>query len=538
MIRNFRAAVVALVASLVLVPPALAQWPTVCVELNDIVEGQLDFVWNVGVYQRVFGDEAESACRRGHRNDIRQTFAWALHDPMPPTDAESPASDSDGPSADGDQPRSDEELPSADVDPPATDEAPSVMDQNPPALAWPTTCLELNDLVERHLGKGHNVGIYQRVLGEDAEATCRDDHRNDVREVFAWAFDIQTLSVSGPPLPVDQLVQQTQAAVRYLRTPDGCGSGFVVTADGYLVTNSHVLNGERQVDVGTHEGAEERATVVADDFDLDIALLKLPTEGPHPFLAFGYSSDLVLGTDLVVLGYPLCLETLTVTRGIFSARHGDLLQTDATANPGNSGGPAMDSRGGVIGVAFAKLGGGAVRGVENANFLIDGDTVRRKVDDWITRHRAGTLPPPPVVEPIPLRPPPPPPALDPPPPPGTLIEGAGILRDSDCTSDSREAGMWLGSLPGDPLPELSCVVYIVRWWPAGWAVETQWNWPGGAVDRTEPKVRCRLGAGWCFGGFMKVRLNNPDGRSQSSGTLAVTLSVDGRYVRTDYFRVS
>ncbi len=537
MIRYLRAAVVALVATLLLVPPALAQWPTTCVELNDIVEGQLSRDWNAGVYQRVFGDEAEASCQRDHRNNIRETFAWALLDPMASLDAESAGTESDGPPADGDQPPSDEEEPSADEDQPATDEAPSVMDQTPLAMAWPTTCLELSDLVEGHVGNGHNVGIYQRVLGEDAEAICRDDHRNDVREVFAWAFDIQTVSVSGPPRPVDELVQQTQAAVRYIRTPDGCGSGFVVTADGYLVTNSHVLNGERQVDVGTHEGAEEQATVVADDPDLDIALLKLASDGPHPFLAFGNSWNLALGADLVILGYPLCLETLTVTRGIFSARHDDLLQTDATANPGNSGGPAMDSRGGVIGVAFAKLGGGSVRGVENANFLIDGDTVRRRVDDWVTRHRAGRLPPPPDVIPTPPRPPPPPRALDPPPPPGTLIEGVGISRDSDCASDSREAGMWLGSLPGDPLPELSCVVYIVRWWPAGWVVEATWRWPGTTVDRTEPEVRCRSRAGWCFGGFMKLRLPNLDGRSQSSGTLAVTLSVNGEYVRTDYFKV-
>ena len=488
------------------------------------MEGQLGRDWNVGVYQRVFGAGAEAACQRDHRDDIRQTFAWVLHVDTPPMDPEPPATESDQPPTDQDQPPMAEEQPRA--------------DEIPASMLWPTTCVELNDLVERHLGNGHNIGIYPRLLGEDAEATCRDDHRNDVRETFAWAFDIQTATISGPPLPVDELVQQTQAAVRYIRTPEGCGSGFVATADGYLVTNSHVLNGQRQVDVGTYEGAEEEATVVADDPDLDIALLKLSSEGPHPFLAFGYSADLALGADLVILGYPLCLETLTVTRGIFSARHAELLQTDATANPGNSGGPAMDSRGGVIGVAFAKLGGGAVRGVENANFLIDGDTVRSRVDDWVTRHRAGTLRPPPDVEPTPPPPPPPPPALNPPPPPGTLIEGVGIMRGTDCMSDSLEAGMWLDFLPGDPLPELSCVVYVVRWWAAGWSVDTRWHWPGGAVDRTESDVRCQSRAGWCFGGFMKVRLQDAAGRSQASGTLAVTLSVNGTYVRTDYFRVS
>ena len=101
----------------------------------------------------------------------------------------------------------------------------------------------------------------------------------------------------------------------------------------------------RHVYVGTHDGQEEYAAVVADDPERDLALLKLPSSGPHPFLAFGRSADLRVGEDLVILGYPLCLETLTVTRGILSARHPGWLQTDAAANPGNSGGPAFNVRG-------------------------------------------------------------------------------------------------------------------------------------------------------------------------------------------------
>ena len=57
-----------------------------------------------------------------------------------------------------------------------------------PELAWPTDCVELNDIVEAHLGNEHNVAIYQRVFGDQAEMACRSDHREDVRGVFAWAF--------------------------------------------------------------------------------------------------------------------------------------------------------------------------------------------------------------------------------------------------------------------------------------------------------------------------------------------------------------
>ena len=252
--------------------------------------------------------------------------------------------------------------------------------------------MELNDIVENHLGNHGNVGIYQRTFGAQAEAACRNDHREDVRGVFGWAFGGATSSAIGPPLATNVLVRQSQAAVRYIRTPDeGCGSAFVVTADGYVVTNSHLLDGARQAVVGTHDGQEHQATVIADDPEADLALLKLPGSG-HPFLSFGSSAELELGEDLVILGYPFCWDALTVTRGILSARHPDWLQTDATANPGNSGGPAFNTRGGVIGVVIGKLGGGVVDRVESANFMIDGDRVRHRVDDWITQHRARSLP--------------------------------------------------------------------------------------------------------------------------------------------------
>ncbi|MCY4109710.1 MAG: trypsin-like peptidase domain-containing protein [Chloroflexi bacterium] len=337
-------------AALWLASPVAAQWPMDCVALNDIVETHLGNHGNVGIYQRVFGDQAEESCQSDHRDDVRGVFGWAFDQ----------AEQSTGPS--------------------------------PTDLAWPTDCVALNDIVENHLGNHGNVGIYQRTFGDQAEGACRNDHREDVRGVFSWAFGAATASASGPSLAVHELVKQSQAAVRYIRTSDGgCGSAFVVTADGYVVTNSHVLDGARRVVVGTHDGREQQATVVAEDSDADLALLKLPGDG-HPFLAFGSSAGLELGEDLVILGYPLCLETLTVTRGILSARHTDWLQTDATANPGNSGGPGLNLQGGVIGVTTAKLGGGAVEGVEGANFLIDGDRTRRTVDEWITHHRAGSLP--------------------------------------------------------------------------------------------------------------------------------------------------
>ncbi len=78
--RIFRPFAIALVAVALFVPAVSAQWPTTCVELNDIVESHLGNAGNIGIYQKVFGEQAEQACRNDHRNDVRSVFAWAIGD--------------------------------------------------------------------------------------------------------------------------------------------------------------------------------------------------------------------------------------------------------------------------------------------------------------------------------------------------------------------------------------------------------------------------------------------------------------------------
>lgn len=95
--RIFRALIIAALTAILLSTPALAQWPTTCVDLNDIVEKHLGNHNNVGIYQRVFGDQAEQACQNDHRDDVRGVFAWAFPEggglvvPAPATSATSPS---------------------------------------------------------------------------------------------------------------------------------------------------------------------------------------------------------------------------------------------------------------------------------------------------------------------------------------------------------------------------------------------------------------------------------------------------------------
>lgn len=141
----------------------------------------------------------------------------------------------------------------------------------------------------------------------------------------------------------------------------GSGSGFVIDAEGHIVTNNHVIDGASSIEISFFDGTITRAAIVGVDPDSDLAILKvdLPAERLTP-VTFGDSASLVPGQTALALGSPFG-QKWTLTRGIISALDrtisglgqfsvGSVIQTDAAINPGNSGGPLLNLRGEVIGV--------------------------------------------------------------------------------------------------------------------------------------------------------------------------------------------
>lgn len=145
------------------------------------------------------------------------------------------------------------------------------------------------------------------------------------------------------------------------RRSQALGSGFVISEDGYIVTNNHVIEGADEITIEFREGFELVADLVGTDPNTDIALLKVDAEVPLPFVPFGNSEQMRVGDWVMAMGNPLG-QGFSVSVGIVSAQgralsgtYDDFIQTDAAINRGNSGGPLFNLNGEVIGVNTAIL---------------------------------------------------------------------------------------------------------------------------------------------------------------------------------------
>ena len=167
------------------------------------------------------------------------------------------------------------------------------------------------------------------------------------------------------------------------------GSGFIISSDGYIVTNNHVVGNAETITVRLSDEHEYSASVIGSDEKTDIALIKIDSEVPFRSVPLGESSSLRIGDWVMAIGNPFGLE-LTVTAGIVSAKgrmigagpYDDFIQTDASINPGNSGGPLLNLAGEVVGInsAIFSQGGGNI----GIGFAIPIDMAKSIIDQLKT----------------------------------------------------------------------------------------------------------------------------------------------------------
>ncbi len=169
----------------------------------------------------------------------------------------------------------------------------------------------------------------------------------------------------------------------------GAGSGVILTADGYIVTNNHVIDGAEKINVTLHNGESYEATLVATDEQTDLAVIKIEAEGLSP-VTIGKSSELQTGDEILVVGNPLGELGGSVSKGIISAldrqitidgNEMTLLQTDAAVNPGNSGGGMFNMYGELVGIVNAKSSGSDV---DNIGFAIPIDSATDVIEQLIS----------------------------------------------------------------------------------------------------------------------------------------------------------
>lgn len=193
----------------------------------------------------------------------------------------------------------------------------------------------------------------------------------------ARAEDLYYVEPGRDSLPVDQNVERVGGAVVQIQTASGLGSGFIINKLGHVITNQHVIAGEREISVLVYRkagsGLEKlvfpKVKIVAMNGFLDLAVLQIddPAARDLPFVPIGDSDALSQGQPVFAIGSPLGLER-TVSQGIVSVRARDTrgawsIQSTTQINPGNSGGPLFNARGEVVGVNNMKLAGVGVEGL-------------------------------------------------------------------------------------------------------------------------------------------------------------------------------
>jgi S1-C subfamily serine protease len=238
--------------------------------------------------------------------------------------------------------------------------------------------------------------VTTRMAGPDAPSwVTRPTHVELTQAAGPANFDADeqnNIAVYKKALP--SVVNITSTAVAfdffYGAVPQqGMGSGFVIDTEGHILTNNHVVEGARQLEVTTSDKKKYKAQIVGTDPVHDLAVIQIPNKSV-PQAEIGDSKSLVVGQKVYAIGNPFGLSG-TMTRGIISSIRSlkgqrgfidEAIQTDAAINPGNSGGPLLNARGQVIGINTMILTGGVEQSA-GIGFAIPINTAKAVLDDLV-----------------------------------------------------------------------------------------------------------------------------------------------------------
>lgn len=251
-------------------------------------------------------------------------------------------------------------------------------------------------------------GVTGAVVGAVGKDTSSTSTVNEVLERQPVANSTGQEPADGSVEDVASKVLPAVVSIYSITRSGGAeGSGSIISPDGYVLTNHHVIAGADQggrLEVTMNDGSRHSATFVASDATTDVGVIKIDGVNDLPYLQFGDSDATAVGQEVVAVGSPLGLNA-TVTSGIVSAKNRpvrasqeggessliDAIQTDAAVNPGNSGGPLVDMEGNIIGMnsMIASLSSGSISegGSIGLGFAIPSNFAKRMADELINNGR-------------------------------------------------------------------------------------------------------------------------------------------------------
>ena len=231
-------------------------------------------------------------------------------------------------------------------------------------------------------GSGSGTAISESDRTVTAVKVKKVDGKTKMQPAEVYASTVNsTVSINCSSQSTNIFGQTTQSA--------SSGSGFIITKDGYVVTNHHVVSNASSIKVTLYNGETYDATLIGSDSDYDVAVLKINAEDLQP-VTLGNSTDVNVGDSVLAIGNPLGELTFSMSQGIVSSCNRainvdgtpfNMIQVDCSINPGNSGGPLMNLYGEVVGIVSAKYSTYSSTTVEGLGFAIPINDVKSVITD-------------------------------------------------------------------------------------------------------------------------------------------------------------